>query len=101
MLTEEQRPEEQVNGDEVETVPEAVPACDIIRITGQPDLAQGAKEALLSLVPITIEVDVPFELHRSIIGQRGREVKELMEKYDVHIMLSPAEQKLDYIKVRD
>lgn len=42
---------------------------------------------------------MPFDLHRSIIGQRGREVKELMEKYDVHIMLSPAEQKLDYIKV--
>ncbi|XP_046605985.1 vigilin [Neodiprion virginianus] len=98
VVHEEQRPDEQVNGEETEAV-ETVPACDIIRITGQPDKAEAARRALLSLVPITIEVEVPFDLHRSIIGQRGREVKELMEKYDVHIMLSPAEQKLDFIKI--
>lgn len=58
-----------------------------------------AKQALLDLVPITVEVDVPFDLHRSIIGQKGRDVKELMETYDVHIVLSPADQKLDIIKI--
>lgn len=42
---------------------------------------------------------MPFDLHRSIIGQKGRDVRELMTTYDVHIMLSPAEEKLDYIKV--
>jgi ribosomal protein S3 len=42
---------------------------------------------------------VPFDFHRSIIGQKGRDVRELMEKYDVHIVLSPADQKLDIIKV--
>lgn len=77
----------------------AVPVCDIIRITGKPENAAAAKEALLNLVPITIEVEVPFDLHRSIIGQKGRDVRELMNTYDVHIMLSPAEQKLDLIKV--
>lgn len=44
-------------------------------------------------------MEVPFDLHRSIIGQKGRDVRELMNTYDVHIMLSPAEEKLDYIKV--
>lgn len=50
-------------------------------------------------MPITIDVDVPFELHRSIIGQKGRDVKELMDTYDVHIVLSPADLKEDQIKI--
>lgn len=91
----EHRPAEQINGEMLETVP----ACDVIRITGQPENAAAAKQALLDLVPITIQVEVPFDLHRSIIGQKGRDVRELMDTHDVHIMLSPAEQKLDYIKI--
>ncbi|CAK9823134.1 Hdlbp [Anthophora retusa] len=94
----EQRVTEQMNGENGE-VAETVPACDIIRITGQPENVAAAKQALLDLVPITIEVEVPFDLHRSIIGQKGRDVRELMNTYDVHIMLSPAEEKLDYIKI--
>ncbi|XP_043666503.1 vigilin [Vespula pensylvanica] len=73
--------------------------CNIIRITGQPENVAAAKQALLDLVPITIEVPVPFNFHRSIIGQKGRDVRELMNMYDVRIMLSPAEEKLDYIKI--
>jgi hypothetical protein len=46
-----------------------------------------------------LQVDVPFDFHRSIIGQKGKDVRELMEKYDVHIVLSPADQRLDIIKV--
>ncbi|XP_068970122.1 vigilin isoform X2 [Bombus flavifrons] len=94
----EQRVAEQMNGENGE-VPETVSACDVIRITGQPENVAAAKQALLDLVPITIEVEVPFDLHRSIIGQKGRDVRELMNTYDVHIMLSPAEEKLDYIKI--
>lgn len=94
----EHRTAEQVNGENGEAT-ETVPACDVIRITGQPDNVAAAKQALLDLVPITIEAEVPFELHRSIIGQKGRDVRELMNTYDVHIMLSPAEEKLDYIKI--
>ncbi|XP_017756079.1 PREDICTED: vigilin isoform X1 [Eufriesea mexicana] len=97
-ILDEQRVAEQMNGENGE-VPETVPVCDIIRITGQPENVAAAKQALLDLVPITIEVEVPFDLHRSIIGQKGRDVRELMNTYDVHIMLSPAEEKLDYIKI--
>ncbi|KAK2586763.1 hypothetical protein KPH14_011792 [Odynerus spinipes] len=89
---------EKINGESGEHT-EEVPACDIIRISGQPENVAAAKQALLDLVPITIEVPVPFDFHRSIIGQKGRDVRELMNMYDVHIMLSPAEEKLDYIKI--
>ncbi|KYM96071.1 PREDICTED: vigilin [Cyphomyrmex costatus] len=97
-IYDEQKALEQVNGENREGV-ETIPACDIIRITGQPENVAAAKQALLDLVPITIQVDVPFDFHRSIIGQKGKDVRELMNTYDVHIMLSPAEEKLDYIKI--
>uniref|UniRef100_U5EUN4 Putative vigilin n=1 Tax=Corethrella appendiculata TaxID=1370023 RepID=U5EUN4_9DIPT len=72
---------------------------DIIRISGRLEKCEAAKQALLNLVPITEDIHVPFDLHRSIIGQKGRYVKELMNRYDVHIELSPQDQKLDLIKV--
>lgn len=72
---------------------------DIIRITGKREKCEEAKQALLDLVPITESIDVPFDLHRSIIGQKGAGVRELMNNYDVHIELSPQDKKLDVIKV--
>ncbi|KAJ8936997.1 hypothetical protein NQ314_012079 [Rhamnusium bicolor] len=87
---------EQVNGD---INSEPVRQCDVIRITGKEVNCQKAKQALLDLVPITISVDVPFDLHRSIIGQKGRDVKDLMDRYDVHIVLSPPDIREDIIKI--
>lgn len=72
---------------------------DTIRITGKLDKCEAAKQALMDLVPITVEIEVPFDLHRSIIGQKGRDVRELMNRHDVHIELSPPEEKLDIIRV--
>lgn len=72
---------------------------DIIRISGKREKCEQAKQALLDLVPITEEINVPFDLHRSIIGQKGRDVRDLMNRFDVHIELSPQDQKLDVIKV--
>ncbi|XP_049810317.1 vigilin [Schistocerca nitens] len=86
----------QQNG-EVEETP--VRKCDVILITGKKENCEAAKQALLDLVPVTIEVDMPFDFHRSIIGTKGRDVRELMDRYDVHIVLSPADQHLDVIKI--
>lgn len=73
--------------------------CDIIRISGTQEKCDAAKNALLELVPITEEVTVPFDIHRWIIGQNGRDVRALMNRFDVHIELSPPEEKLDIIKI--
>lgn len=92
--------ESQVNGEGGENGEvKETPACDIIRITGQPEKVENAKKALLDLVPITVEVPVAFDLHRLIIGKSGKDVRILMSRYDVHIILSPAEEKLDFIKI--
>lgn len=84
-----------VNGDGDEVVRQ----CDIIKITGRKDKCEAAKQALFNLIPITEKIDVPFDLHRSIIGQKGSNVREFMSRYDVHIELSPPELKLDMIKI--
>lgn len=102
----EQPSTEQMNGDEngVAIIPPIVEnhgpqICDIIRITGQPENVENAKRALLDLVPITVQLPVVFDLHRLIIGKSGRDVRVLMSKYDVHIVMSPTDQKRDYIEI--
>ncbi|KPI91491.1 Vigilin [Papilio xuthus] len=71
-------------------------ANDIIKITGRPENCEAAKKALLEQVPITIDVDVPFDLHKLLAGQKRR---ELMQTYDVHILMPPAEEICDQVKV--
>lgn len=92
---------QQINGDNESSEHDAIRQCDIIRVTGKQENCDRAIQALLDLVPITIEVDVPYDFHKSIIGQKGRYVRELMQKYDVHISVSPQEQKLNAIKVKN
>ena len=52
---------------------------------GRQDKCEAAKEALMALIPISIEVSVPYDLHRFIIGQKGKDVREMMNTYDVNI----------------
>lgn len=96
VLEEYNNHEGQLNGD---VNSDAVRPGDIIRITGKEANCLNAKQALLDLVPVTIDVHVPHDFHRSIIGQRGRDVKKLMDSYDVHIVLSPIDNKNDVIKI--
>ncbi|XP_013393954.1 vigilin [Lingula anatina] len=72
---------------------------DIILITGKKEDCEAAKEALMALVPITEEVNVPFDFHRFIIGQRGRDVRKMMEEFDVNISIPPADNRSDIVKV--
>lgn len=49
---------------------EPIRQCDVIKITGKEENCINARQALFDLIPVTIEVDVPFELHRPIIGAK-------------------------------
>ncbi|KAM6949641.1 vigilin [Aplochiton taeniatus] len=89
----------QENGD---TSPEAefVPRkCDIITISGRAEKCEPAKVALLALVPITQDVEVSYELHRYIIGQKGAGIRKMMEEYEVNIWVPQPEQQSDVLKV--
>lgn len=91
-----------VNGDAAaEEEPSSEPKkCDIIIITGKAENCEGAKQALLDLVPVQEEVEVPFEFHKFLIGQRGKDVRKLMQDHDVNISIPPAEQASNGVKVR-
>lgn len=78
---------------------EPIRHCDIIRIYGHIDKCNAAKQALIDLVPITEELTVPYDLHRTIIGPKGANVREFMSTHDVHIELPPSETKSDVVKI--
>lgn len=39
--------------------------------------------SLQALVPVTVEVEVPFDLHRYIIGQKGSGIRKMMDEFEV------------------
>lgn len=78
---------------------EAVKAQNTVLITGRKENCEKAREALLALVPITIQVPIPFEFHRFVIGQRGAGVRELMDRCNVNIRVPPAIDSSDIIAV--
>lgn len=46
------------------------------------------------------EVGVPFEFHKFIIGQKGRDVRKLMQDFDVNISIPAAEKQSDVVTIR-
>jgi predicted PilT family ATPase len=73
--------------------------CDIILITGKKENCEAAAAALQALVPVTEEVPVAYDLHRFIIGQKGRDVRKMMDDFDVNISIPPADDKSDIVRI--
>lgn len=89
-----------VNGDATtEEEPSKPRKEDLILITGKQEDCEKAREALLALVPVTQEVEVPFKLHRFIIGQKGAGVRRLMEDHDVNITVPPQADESDTLVI--
>uniref|UniRef100_A0A670Z7U5 Vigilin n=1 Tax=Pseudonaja textilis TaxID=8673 RepID=A0A670Z7U5_PSETE len=89
----------QENGDMIPELDTSPRKCDIILISGRKEKCEAARAALLALVPITMDVDVPFDLHRYIIRQKGAGIRKMMEEYEVTISVPQPEQQSDIIKV--
>uniref|UniRef100_A0A8C2QRS1 Vigilin n=1 Tax=Capra hircus TaxID=9925 RepID=A0A8C2QRS1_CAPHI len=81
--------EENPGGEGKEAEPGSPRRCDIILISGRKEKCEAAKEALEALVPVTIEVEVPFDLHRYIIGQKGSGIRKMMDEFEVNRALPP------------
>ncbi|KAK7806089.1 hypothetical protein U0070_000016 [Myodes glareolus] len=99
-------PSIQENGEEAgegretkETDPGSPRRCDIIIISGRKEKCEAAKEALEALVPVTIEVEVPFDLHRYIIGQKGSGIRKMMDEFEVNIHVPAPELQSDIIAI--
>uniref|UniRef100_A0A8B9KCL4 Vigilin n=1 Tax=Astyanax mexicanus TaxID=7994 RepID=A0A8B9KCL4_ASTMX len=79
---------------------DAVPRrCDVITVTGRVEKCELARIALLALVPVTVDVEVPYDLHRYIIGQKGTGIRKMMEEYEVNIWIPQPDQQSDVIKI--
>eukprot|EP00731_Ephydatia_muelleri_P015246 Em0008g966a len=72
---------------------------DVIFITGRKENAEAAKQALLDLVPVSIKHQVPLEYHGLIIGAQGKDIRTMMEEYDVSINVPPSEAQQDTITI--
>ncbi|XP_060007596.1 vigilin isoform X2 [Lagenorhynchus albirostris] len=99
-------PAVQENGDDAgegrdgkEAEPGSPRRCDIIVISGRKEKCEAAKEALEALVPVTIEVEVPFDLHRYIIGQKGSGIRKMMDEFEVNIHVPAPELQSDIIAI--
>uniref|UniRef100_A0A6I8P600 Vigilin n=1 Tax=Ornithorhynchus anatinus TaxID=9258 RepID=A0A6I8P600_ORNAN len=96
-------PAVQENGEESAEGKEADPSspkkCDIIIISGRKEKCEAAKEALEALVPVTIEVEVSFDLHRYIIGQKGSGIRKMMDEFEVNIQVPAPELQSDIITI--
>uniref|UniRef100_A0A2R8ZS98 Vigilin n=1 Tax=Pan paniscus TaxID=9597 RepID=A0A2R8ZS98_PANPA len=96
----------QENGDEAgegreakDSDPGSPRRCDIIIISGRKEKCEAAKEALEALVPVTIEVEVPFDLHRYVIGQKGSGIRKMMDEFEVNIHVPAPELQSDIIAI--
>jgi len=52
-----------------------------------------------ALVPVTEEVPVAVELHRFIIGSKGRDVRQMMDEFEVSIQVPPADDNIAVLQV--
>uniref|UniRef100_A0A8C2SZY6 Vigilin n=1 Tax=Coturnix japonica TaxID=93934 RepID=A0A8C2SZY6_COTJA len=99
----EENPALQENGEEGGEGKDADPSspkkCDIIIISGRREKCEAAKEALQALVPVTTEVEVPFDLHRYIIGQKGSGIRKMMDEFEVNIQVPAPELQSDIITI--
>ncbi|ROI15737.1 Vigilin [Anabarilius grahami] len=87
----------EANGEVKEPVdPLAPKKCDVIVLSGRKERCEAAVEALKALVPVTIAVEVPFELHRYIIGQKGSGIRKMMDEFEVNIQV-PAHELQSHI----
>lgn len=73
--------------------------CDIILISGRKERCDSACEALKALVPVSIEVEVPYDLHRYIIGQKGSGIRKMMDEFEVNIQVPAPELQCDIITI--
>ena len=72
---------------------------DVIVISGKKDDVEEACNTLLSLVPISEKIQIPFDNHRYIIGTKGAGIRKMMEEYDVNIAVPSADLQDDHIVV--
>ncbi|MBN3286830.1 VIGLN protein, partial [Polyodon spathula] len=94
----------EVSGEPRESADPAAPKkSDVIILSGRKD--SQTEQCVLTgiclqaLVPVSITVDVPYDLHRYIIGQKGSGIRKMMDEYEVNIQVPAPELQSDTISI--
>uniref|UniRef100_A0A8C2GN76 Vigilin n=1 Tax=Cyprinus carpio TaxID=7962 RepID=A0A8C2GN76_CYPCA len=96
----EEKENGEANGEVKEPADPLVPKkCDVIVLSGRKERCEAAVEALKALVPVSVAVEVPFELHRYIIGQKGSGIRKMMDEFEVNIQVPAHELQSDIISI--
>jgi polyribonucleotide nucleotidyltransferase len=72
---------------------------DIILVSGRKENCEAARDAMMALIPITEEINVPFDFHGQLIGQKGKEIRQLMDECEVIINVPRPDDHSDVIKI--
>ncbi|XP_050546345.1 vigilin [Daktulosphaira vitifoliae] len=91
------REQEDANGEEDENRPPSVN--DVVTIFGKPENCEKAKQTLINNIPKSIDLNVPAEYHRALIGSKGATIRKLSEDYNVQIKVPNQDQNADIIKI--
>lgn len=54
---------------------------DTITVSGREEKVEAAKAAIIALIPVTVEYDLPADYHRDLIGQGGSGLKAIQEDF--------------------
>lgn len=74
---------EQVNS--TPTTPNETTSSDIVLISGLKDDCERAKQALLDLIPISVDVTFPQKFHKNLLENKAEILRSLGDKHDVQI----------------
>uniref|UniRef100_A0A0K0ES91 K Homology domain-containing protein n=1 Tax=Strongyloides stercoralis TaxID=6248 RepID=A0A0K0ES91_STRER len=72
---------------------------NIITITGNSAKVDDAKNDLLALVPVTKEVNILREHHRSLIGRGGEGIRSLQQTYNVNVSIPQEVDQSDVVVI--
>lgn len=72
---------------------------DIVLISGLKDDCEKAKQALLSLIPITEEAPFPQKYHKNLLENKAEILRDLGIKYDVQVNVPKKGQDSNFVSV--
>ena len=63
-----------------------------IHISGRAEKVAEAKDAILALVPVTVEYELDATYHRDLIGEKGNGLKEITTDFPIRITVPKKEE---------
>lgn len=88
------------NDDENSSTPQSPSKADIITISGFKNDCEKARDALLALVPITVNFDFPQKFHKFLLEKKAEYLHDISSQYNVQVNVPrKGNNECDYITI--